>query len=107
MEFDIENTVNQMLFAIRFSVQKDLVEVNTTARQFFEMNKKRYEKLVEYRLAGKIDEQNFKSRLEDEKRMLEVQLNTLTILTKVMAQNAANAAFDVLESAVRTCLKVL
>jgi hypothetical protein len=107
MEFDIENTVNQMLLAVKSSIQKDWSEVNATARQFLEMNKKRYEKLVEYRLTGKIDEQNFKSRLEDEKRMLEVQLNTLTILSKVMAQNAANAAFDVLESAVRTCLKVL
>ena len=107
MEFDVDGTINEMLLAVKVSVNNDLGEVGKITRMFLSANKARYKKLVEFRIEGKIDEANFKARLEDEKLMLEAQYNTLSIITKVMAQNAANAAFNVLESAVKTCLKII
>lgn len=104
MDFDIEKTIKNMVSAARGTVGEDIMEVKETALQFLEMNKARYSKLVQYRIAGKIDQDDFESRLEDEKKMLEAQFNTLTIITKVMAQNAANAAMDVLNKAVQAAI---
>ena len=106
MKFDIESTVKSMLVAVKNSAGEDIKQVQETAGQFFEMNKARIGKLVQYRLTGKIDQDDFESRLEDEKKMLEAQFNTITVITKVMAQNAANAAIDVLNSAVKAALQI-
>lgn len=107
MKFDLEATIKGMVLAVRDSVEKDYGEAEYVSRLFLEANKNRYQKLVDFRLAGKIDDQNFQSRLNDEKLMLEAQLNTLAIISKVKAQNAANAAFEVLESAVKSCLNLV
>ena len=106
MKFDFESTVKSMLSAVKNSAGEDIKEVQETARQFFEMNKARLGKLAQYRLTGKIDQADFESRMEDEKKMLEAQFNTLSIITKVMAQNAANAAIDVLNTAVNAALRI-
>lgn len=106
MKFDIESTLKSMALAAKNSAGEDLKEVKDTSQQFFEMNKARLGKLIQYRLTGKIDQDDFESRMEDEKKMLEAQLNTLSIITKVMAQNAANAAIDVLNTAVQAALKI-
>jgi hypothetical protein len=106
MNFDIDKTITGMLAAIKGSVQNDWKEVQETSSRFFQMNKNRYGKLVQYRISGKIDQANFESRLEDEKVMLEAELNTLAIISKVMAQNAANAALKVFEDAVKVALKI-
>lgn len=107
MEFDVDAILNDMVLAVRKSVQKDYEEAETITELFVHANKARYKKLAEYRLAGKIDELSFKSRLQDEKLMLEAQFNTLSIFTKVMAQNAANAVIDVLEKAILSGLKII
>ena len=106
MKFDIESTLKSMVSAATDSAGTDLKEVKDTAQQFFEMNKARYGKLVTYRISGDIDQADFESRMEDEKKMLEAQLNTLAIISKIMAQNAANAAIDVLKNAVQLALKL-
>src|SRR5690554_4026249 len=107
MEFDVDTIIHEMVLAVRKSLQKDYKEAETVAQLFLEANKARYKKLAEYRLQGKIDEHNFRSRLQDEKQMLEAQFNTLTIYTKVMAQNAANAVIEVFEKAVMSGLKII
>ena len=81
MSFDIDKTVMGMLAAIKGSAQKDWKEVRNTATQFFKMNKKRYGKLAHYYLTGSIDVESFESRIEDEKKMIEAELNTLTIIS--------------------------
>ena len=42
----------------------------------------------------------FVKRLADEKKILESELHALAVISKSMAQKAANAAIDVLENAV-------
>ncbi|NQU55336.1 MAG: hypothetical protein HQ522_22700 [Bacteroidetes bacterium] len=106
MKFDIKETVTGMLAAVKGSVKNDWKEVKETTTRFLEMNKNRYAKLAEYRITGKIDQENFESRLKDEKLMLEAEFNTLAIISKVMAQNAANAAFGILEKAVKTAIGI-
>src|SRR5690606_4073622 len=107
MKFDVDTIINDMVLAVRKSVQEDYKEAETVAQLFLEANKARYRRLAEYRLMGLIDEQNFQSRLQDEILMLEAQFNTLAIFTKVMAQNAANAVIDVFEKAVMSGLKII
>lgn len=107
MAFDFDATIKDMVLAVEDSVRKDSKEAGSVVRLFLEANRRRYEKLIDYRLTGQIDEQNFQSRIEDEKLMLEAQLNTLSIISKVKVQNAANAAFKVLDLAVKNFLKVI
>ena len=107
MEFDVDTIINDMVLAVRKSVQNDYEEAEIITRLFVQANKARYKKLADYRLLNKINEQTFKSRLEDEKLMLEAQFNTLSIFTKVMAQNAANAVIDGLEKAILSGLKII
>lgn len=107
MKIDLETTIKEMVLAVKNSVLKDSGQAGDVTRLFLEANRERYRKLVDFRLSGKIDEADFNIRLDDEKRMLEAQLNTLKILSKVKAQNAANAAFNVLESVVNKLLKLV
>lgn len=107
MAFDFDSTLKEMVLAVEDSIQKERTDTGSVVRLFLEANRKRYEKLIDYRLTGKIDELNFQSRIADERLMLEAQLNTLSIISKVKVQNAANAAFKVLELAVKNFLKVV
>ena len=106
MKFDIESTVKSMVSAAKGSVGDDAPEAKETAQQFLEMNKNRLAKLAQYRITGKLSAEDFKSRMEDERKMLEAQFNTMKIISKVMAQNAANAAIRVLEDAVQAALSI-
>lgn len=44
------------------------------------------------------------SRLEDEKLIVETELHAIAVITKAIAQKAANAAMDVLEKAVKVAV---
>jgi hypothetical protein len=52
------------------------------------------------RLQNEINPEFFAKRLADEKTILESELRAITVLTKSIAQKAANAAITVLNNAI-------
>ena len=66
----------------------------------------RLELLASLRLNNEINQQFFLNRLADEEKILESELHSIAIITKAMAQKAANAAIDILQSAVMKALSL-
>lgn len=104
MAFDINEVVAQMLGAVKTSVKDDWKLVKESANIFLQTRKDRLELLASLRLNNEISQKFFLKRLEDEKKILESELHAVAIITKAMAQRAANAAIDVLSKAVSTVI---
>lgn len=101
LNFDINGTLADMLGAVKTTVKDNWNEVKGPASQFLQNRKERLQLLTELRLSGDISNKKFLSRLEDEKLVLEAELNAVAVITKAIAQRAANAAIDVLQGAVK------
>jgi aspartate/glutamate racemase len=106
MKFDINETLADMINAMKASIKDDWSVVKKSANNFIQSKKDRLEMLANLRLLGTIDQDFFEKRLEDEKEILISELHSIAIVNKVMAQNAANAAFKVLENIITTALKI-
>ncbi|WP_281226189.1 hypothetical protein [Flavobacterium aquiphilum] len=104
MTLDINEILADMLNAIKGSVKDDWSVVKKSANNFIQSKKDRLELLANMRITGAIDNDFFEKRLADEKEILTSELHSIAIVNKVMAQNAANAAFKVLENVITTAL---
>jgi len=104
MSFNINEVSSDMLLAIKGVAEDSWPSVKSTAAQFLQNRKERLELLAELRIKGEINQEKFESRLLDEKLILEAELNALAVLSKAIAQNAANAAIEILEKAVATAI---
>lgn len=100
MAFDINEVVAQMLGAVKTTVKDDWKLVKDSAGSFLQSRKDRLDLLASLRLNNEINQKFFAKRLEDEKKILESELHAVSVMTKAMAQRAANAAIDVLGKAV-------
>ncbi|MFN0256746.1 hypothetical protein [Pedobacter ureilyticus] len=107
MKFEIGGILEEMLLALRKETGKGWKQIRVVSEQFAELNKDRLQLIAELRLDNELTEEEFLARLEDEKLMLEVQLNTLKVLTKAVVQKAVNAAFKILGDAVSTLIAPL
>jgi hypothetical protein len=106
MNFDINEILADMLNAMKETVKDDWSVVKKSANTFIQSKKDRLELLSNMRLIGAIDDDFFQKRLVDEKEILTSELHSIAIVNKVMAQNAANAAFKVLENIITIALKI-
>lgn len=104
MKFDLDEVLANMLGAAKNSLKDNWEFAKETANGFLQNRKERIDLLTSLRLNNQLSEKFFKDRLLDEKKIFASELHALAIITKVMAQNAANAAFDVLEKAVTAAL---
>lgn len=104
MSFDIGKVLSDMGLAIKGQVGDHWNDVQSTATTMLQHQKARLELLAELRIAGDLTQEKFESRLMDQKLVVEAELNALAVLTKVIAQNAANAAMDVLSKAVTAAI---
>ena len=104
MSFNINEVSSGMLSAIKGSVAEDWPQVKTTAERFLQNKKDRLALLAELRIKGELSQAKFESRLQDEKLILEAELNALAVLSKAIAQNAANAALEILGKAVTAAI---
>ena len=102
MSFDIEAVFGDMLTAVKGSVDEDWDEVKGYVKQVLENEKDALAELAEQRLRGEITEEELESELEDEKETIEAEFQAVQVMTKVMAQEAANAAMQVLVNAIKT-----
>ena len=104
MSFNINEVSSGMLSAIKGAVAEDWPQVKTTAERFLQNKKERLALLAELRIKGELSQAKFESRLQDEKLILEAELNALAVLSKAIAQNAANAALEILGKAVTAAI---
>lgn len=104
MIFNINSVLSEMLAAMKRALDGDWDSVKFTANQFLERHKQRFKLLADLRISGDIPEVTFQARLTDEKLLLEAEINAMTVITKTMAQNAANAAINALKIAVSLAL---
>lgn len=100
MTFDINTVLSEMGSVVKDTVSANWDETRSVTTRFLQNRKERLKLLAQLRIDGDLSEEKFKSRLEDEKLVLEAELNALEVISKAIAQNAANAAIDVLEKAV-------
>ena len=106
MNIDINEILAEMLNAMKGSIKDDWDIVKKSANNFIQNKKDRLELLANMRLIGAIDNDFFEKRLADEKEILTSELHSIAIVNKVVAQNAANAAFKVLEKVITTTLMI-
>lgn len=107
MAIDINEILPQMLEAIKGEVKKDWNTVKGSATGFLQNKKDRLNFLTMLRLNNQISDEDFKQRLKNEEIILETELRAMAVITKVTAQNAANAAIAVLSKAVTTALGIV
>ena len=104
MNFDINEVVANMLSAIKGTVEDNWDEVKSTANQFLQRKKERLELLAVLRINGDLSQEKFESRLKDEKLIAEAELHAIAVISKAIAQKAANAAIEILEKAVKVAV---
>jgi hypothetical protein len=104
MAFDINEVVAQMLGVIKDTVKDNWNIVKDGANGYFQDHKSRLELFASLRLQKQISQKFFESRLADEEKILESELHSIAIITKAIAQKAANAAIDIFQSAVTKAL---
>lgn len=104
MKFDINEVLAQMSGAVKETVSENWMEVKSATNQFLTRKKERLDLLAELRLNGDLSQEKFESRLADEKLILEAELHAVAVISKAIAQKAANAAIDVLTKAVSAAI---
>jgi hypothetical protein len=107
MNFNINEVIADMANAIKTTVSEDWNSVKEDVSSFLTDRKSRLELLADMRIKNEIGQGFFEKRLKDEKDMIASELHSLTLISKVVAQNAANAAIDVLTKAITSALKIL
>jgi len=105
MNLDINNVIDDVLAAIKGTVVDNHDKVESVAKQFMIQNKETLILIAELRVSGELNDEDFKSRMEDQKLVLEAQFNALQVISKAIAQQTANAAIDVLEKAITAAVK--
>ncbi len=106
MAFDINETLANMLGSIKTSVGENWSEIKSATNEFIQNQKGRLELLADLRIQGQINDDDLKSRLDDEKLLLDSELHNMAIISKKTAQDAANAAIDVLQQAIIAAIKL-
>lgn len=106
MAFDIREVIAGCMAAIKGAVTEDWPQVKEFAAQFLTMRQSRLELLARMRLSGQISDADLQSYLEDEKSVLQSELHAIAVVTKAVAQRAANEALDVFWKAVQAALPV-
>jgi hypothetical protein len=100
MAFDINEVVAQMLDTIKTTTEDNWNIVKGTANTYLQDRKSRLELLASLKLQNQISQEFFLSRMADEEKILESELHSIAIITKSIAQKAANAAIDILQKAI-------
>lgn len=106
MDFDINETIADMLNAIKNASKNHWKFIQDTANTYLQNKKDRLELLSSMRIKNQISNEFFLERLKDEKSILNSELHSIAIITKAMAQAAANAAIDVLQKAIIAAVRI-
>ncbi len=104
MNVDFNTIATDMLAAMKSVLSNNWPKVEFTVKQFLKGKETRLKMLSEYYLKREITEQEFKSYLEDEKKILEAEIDALKVVSKALTQQAVNLAIDVILKAVKIAI---
>ena len=90
-----------MFVAAKGAAKGEWKNSREVVEQFLELNKAQFQLIGEMYIAGEIDKNDLKYRLDEMKVNVKMQSEALKVVAKVAAENAANAALDVLENALK------
>lgn len=107
ISFDIDATIKDMLAAAKGQVATGWNDIKKTAEGFLQNKKKRLNMLADYRLSNEINDEELLSFLNDEKTLLASEVAALKVISKAVAQKAANAALDVLYNAIKKLIGLI
>jgi hypothetical protein len=106
MQFDINEVITNMANAIKGSVANDWNFIKDDVQSYLSDRKGRLQRLADRRIKNQITDEFLAERLADENDMMVSELYSLKLISKVMAQNAVNAAIGVLTDAINAALKL-
>ncbi len=104
VNFDFKETLDQVLDSAKKNAGESGRKAKGVAENFLQNRKERLLLLAELRLSGDLPDDKFKSRLEDEKLILEAELKAIAVITKFTAQNTAQSFVTIFQSAVLKAL---
>lgn len=104
MSFDIEGTIGDMAAAISGIISDEWSGVGTCVKKALDDEKEALANIAKARIDNEIDDEDLKSHLEDEIVVLEAALLACNVKAKIMIQNAANSAMDVLKEAIKVAI---
>lgn len=107
MAFDFNKTLEDMVGAIAGVLSGEWPKVEACVKKALQEEKDAMVQIAEARLLGEINDEEMKSQLEDENFVLEAALLACQVKANVMAQQAANAAIKVLNTAIEAALKAI
>lgn len=104
MSFDISTLLNDMKNAAANAIKDDIDEVPEYLGEIIESEKESLAELADARFTNQISDDELMNEIEREKKVIEVEMLTIQIMTKAMAQKAINAAMKVLAEAIKIAL---
>lgn len=107
MAFNIDQTLDGMVKAAAGVLAGEWPGVEACVKKAFHNEKTALEAIGKKRLNNEITDEQVEEQLKFEKDVLEAELLVCKVKTKIMTQNAVNAAMDVLSAAIKAALKVV
>jgi hypothetical protein len=104
MAFDVSDTLKNMIAAARDVLAAESPKIKECVDKAIKEQGDALADIATARLKGDLTDTEMQSELEDEQKTLEAVLLACEVKTKAVAQQAANAAFKVLEKALRAAL---
>ena len=104
MSLDIGNVFKEMASSAGETLQEEGAGLGNDFLDVLDNNKDTLSELIDARVNGDIDEEEFATEMEREKLVLEAEMLTLEIASKAAIQKAMNAAMDTLSGAIALAL---
>jgi hypothetical protein len=104
MAFDSTQTLTDMAAAAQEVVAGEWPKVKDCTEEALREQEEALKEIAEACVKGELTEDEMRSQLEDEREAFQMVLLACEVKAKATAQRAANAAFKVLEQAIRACL---
>lgn len=104
MAFDLAGTLKSMADAARGVIAEDWPKVKGCVQQALKDQEDALKDIADASIEGGLTEEEIQSELDDEKKTFAAALLACDVKVKATAQKAANAAFQVLEQAIKAAL---
>lgn len=107
MSFDFEATFKSMVNAAQTELLEDTEQIRSQMKQILEDEKERLKLIAAIKLDPTATDAEYDVALENEKDVLENAALALEIQVRATAQQAINAAINVLNTALNTAIQAL
>ena len=104
MSFDFEATFKSMINAAQTELLEDTEQIRNQMKQILEDEKDRLKLIADIKLDPTATDAEFDAALENEKEVLENAALALEIQLRATAQQAINAAINVLKTTLNTVI---